>query len=113
MTITAQNSCTEGFLFALLFAPLTASVVIGIPLLLIFPLGLLVTFAPILGYKGYLLVGGPLLWLSVKLTGNNPFCHICAALIAVTLLWPLTQLCLLYTSPSPRDRQKSRMPSSA
>ena len=23
------------------------------------------------------------------------------------------QLCLLYTSPSPRDRQKSRMPSSA
>ena len=25
----------------------------------------------------------------------------------------LTQGCLLYTSPSPRDRQKSRMPSSA
>ena len=25
----------------------------------------------------------------------------------------LTQICLLYTSPSPRDRQKSRMPSSA
>ena len=25
----------------------------------------------------------------------------------------LTQVCLLYTSPSPRDRQKSRMPSSA
>ena len=25
----------------------------------------------------------------------------------------LTRLCLLYTSPSPRDRQKSRMPSSA
>ena len=24
-----------------------------------------------------------------------------------------TQYCLLYTSPSPRDRQKSRMPSSA
>ena len=23
------------------------------------------------------------------------------------------ELCLLYTSPSPRDRQKSRMPSSA
>ena len=31
-------------------------------------------------------------------------------------LWPLPKLgliCLLYTSPSPRDRQKSRMPSSA
>ena len=25
----------------------------------------------------------------------------------------LMQICLLYTSPSPRDRQKSRMPSSA
>ena len=25
----------------------------------------------------------------------------------------LPQVCLLYTSPSPRDRQKSRMPSSA
>ena len=28
-------------------------------------------------------------------------------------LYPLAQACLLYTSPSPRDRQKSRMPSSA
>ena len=27
--------------------------------------------------------------------------------------WDLFQSCLLYTSPSPRDRQKSRMPSSA
>ena len=26
---------------------------------------------------------------------------------------PLSEACLLYTSPSPRDRQKSRMPSSA
>ena len=26
---------------------------------------------------------------------------------------PIVQTCLLYTSPSPRDRQKSRMPSSA
>ena len=26
---------------------------------------------------------------------------------------PVTTICLLYTSPSPRDRQKSRMPSSA
>ena len=26
---------------------------------------------------------------------------------------PLDTICLLYTSPSPRDRQKSRMPSSA
>ena len=27
--------------------------------------------------------------------------------------YPPYNLCLLYTSPSPRDRQKSRMPSSA
>ena len=27
--------------------------------------------------------------------------------------FPLITTCLLYTSPSPRDRQKSRMPSSA
>ena len=27
--------------------------------------------------------------------------------------WTIKQACLLYTSPSPRDRQKSRMPSSA
>ena len=27
--------------------------------------------------------------------------------------YPLSNGCLLYTSPSPRDRQKSRMPSSA
>ena len=31
----------------------------------------------------------------------------------VCFLWPLLKGCLLYTSPSPRDRQKSRMPSSA
>ena len=30
-----------------------------------------------------------------------------------TILSPSTYFCLLYTSPSPRDRQKSRMPSSA
>ena len=30
-----------------------------------------------------------------------------------SVLGPLLYVCLLYTSPSPRDRQKSRMPSSA
>ena len=35
---------------------------------------------------------------------------------AITIVWGANHLlggCLLYTSPSPRDRQKSRMPSSA
>ena len=31
----------------------------------------------------------------------------------VTADFDLALICLLYTSPSPRDRQKSRMPSSA
>ena len=33
----------------------------------------------------------------------------------LSIAWPIERLqgCLLYTSPSPRDRQKSRMPSSA
>ncbi len=29
------------------------------------------------------------------------------------MLWPLFEICLLYTSPSPRDSTSSRMPSSA
>ena len=33
--------------------------------------------------------------------------------LATLYHWDLPQACLLYTSPSPRDRQKSRMPSSA
>ena len=32
---------------------------------------------------------------------------------AIACIWPTIKGCLLYTSPSPRDRQKSRMPSSA
>ena len=36
-----------------------------------------------------------------------------SAVITVFLIIGLATTCLLYTSPSPRDRQKSRMPSSA
>ena len=39
-----------------------------------------------------------------------------SALIGLTRTPPdlaIVDICLLYTSPSPRDRQKSRMPSSA
>ena len=32
---------------------------------------------------------------------------------ADTIFFSPVNICLLYTSPSPRDRQKSRMPSSA
>ena len=33
--------------------------------------------------------------------------------VIVEIKVPILYRCLLYTSPSPRDRQKSRMPSSA
>ena len=36
-----------------------------------------------------------------------------AGVIADATVDALMKFCLLYTSPSPRDRQKSRMPSSA
>ena len=36
-----------------------------------------------------------------------------ARLVTIECGKPLSEGCLLYTSPSPRDRQKSRMPSSA
>ena len=36
-----------------------------------------------------------------------------APLIDAAIAYAKAQGCLLYTSPSPRDRQKSRMPSSA
>ena len=36
-----------------------------------------------------------------------------ASVVYQCLNAPYTKCCLLYTSPSPRDRQKSRMPSSA
>ena len=36
-----------------------------------------------------------------------------SVLMRMELMYPGDGICLLYTSPSPRDRQKSRMPSSA
>ena len=43
--------------------------------------------------------------------------EMCERLLANTVIesfhFKLVSTCLLYTSPSPRDRQKSRMPSSA
>ena len=39
--------------------------------------------------------------------------RILAAILALFIVLAAWLACLLYTSPSPRDRQKSRMPSSA
>ena len=43
--------------------------------------------------------------------GDNVFCPTYG--ISKNNVYKLVNDCLLYTSPSPRDRQKSRMPSSA
>ena len=47
--------------------------------------------------------------------GVRPFINASGTYTAMTasLMPPEVMDCLLYTSPSPRDRQKSRMPSSA
>ena len=37
----------------------------------------------------------------------------CESLTSITIPDSVTSICLLYTSPSPRDRTRSRMPSSA
>ena len=58
------------------------------------------------GLKNYLQVfDDPLYWSSLWRT-----LYFVGAFVAEATL---VGLCLLYTSPSPRDRQKSRMPSSA
>ena len=55
-----------------------------------------------------LYLGNYFMWLGIILyVGNIWF------VIVSSLLYWLYYDCLLYTSPSPRDRQKSRMPSSA
>ena len=52
-----------------------------------------------------------------SMTGHSPDATVAAIREQVgkgiTAMLPTADACLLYTSPSPRDRQKSRMPSSA
>ena len=48
----------------------------------------------------------------VRFASNFVFLILLAACLPVCMMTNRTS-CLLYTSPSPRDRQKSRMPSSA
>ena len=47
--------------------------------------------------------------VKVKMTLTTPNCPVAESLPKEVK----DSICLLYTSPSPRDRQKSRMPSSA
>ena len=48
-----------------------------------------------------------LIWKEFRQLRRDPL------LLRLLMLMPVAQLCLLYTSPSPRDGLLSRMPSSA
>ena len=49
-----------------------------------------------------------------KRGGPSPWLYVLAALLLAALVGVLAFMgCLLYTSPSPRDKRQSRMPSSA
>ena len=50
---------------------------------------------------------------SLVLSTNRGLCDTVAASLASSLPFGCPRLCLLYTSPSPRDQRGSRMPSSA
>ena len=55
----------------------------------------------------------PVHWWLVLLTQGVAWVLVCLVASTRDNLRVLSLICLLYTSPSPRDRQKSRMPSSA
>ena len=57
----------------------------------------------------YILVAAAILSWLIAFNVVNTHSQVVATI--ADFLWRIT--CLLYTSPSPRDRQKSRMPSSA
>ena len=61
-----------------------------------------------------------LIWIDLEMTGLVPESDVIIEIATVVTDANLNVIgegpslaCLLYTSPSPRDRQKSRMPSSA
>ena len=57
-------------------------------------------------------VGNASAWITVY-SGSSCGTYIADGSSPLTFTAPTSGTCLLYTSPSPRDRQKSRMPSSA
>ena len=78
----------------------------------------IVVFCYLINGPSYPFIGN-LIWLPI---GAMSLCFllfgfrvVVAAILAAQFseFWFHSQPCLLYTSPSPRDRQKSRMPSSA
>ena len=65
------------------------------------------------GYATNLTTDFALEWLENRSESEEPFCLLLQYKAPHREWSPDKKYCLLYTSPSPRDRQKSRMPSSA
>ena len=61
------------------------------------------------------LIGHTLKKNQINIIHNNEGANMAAGITSAFIMQSSkdTNICLLYTSPSPRDRQKSRMPSSA
>ena len=122
MTVAVSvTAMLVGFLFALILTPLKLSqyktlnfvgnfyttVIRGVPELLVIYLlffggsGAIMYVASIFGYYEYIEI-------NAFITGA-----VAIGIISGAYSTEVFRGCLLYTSPSPRDRQKSRMPSSA
>ena len=70
------------------------------------------------GLEGLLPAARAVLQSAQVIIGGDRHHHLAGITSAERLSWPspfdaLISTCLLYTSPSPRDRTRSRMPSSA
>ena len=60
------------------------------------------------------LINNPALFVATTLIGNNVANYVTSlAIVLMAREMQVSSLCLLYTSPSPRDLSTSRMPSSA
>ena len=71
-----------------------------------------VMFVGVWGYGRLLSAVGPRRTLNATTLLAAGVILVAWALYRVGIVW-MTPICLLYTSPSPRDRTRSRMPSSA
>ena len=75
-------------------------------------------YSPIIGLTGFVFAIATYYWVLKQPAGHEKMTHISGLIESgsMTFLkkeYSILIICLLYTSPSPRDRQKSRMPSSA
>ena len=83
-----------------------AYTIISLGLTLIFGVVRVVNFA----HGEFLMIGMYLVYLIAAQFGVHPYVGLVPVAV---ILFALGALCLLYTSPSPRDQRGSRMPSSA